>query len=204
MKREAGRSAPANDSSGHMGSGICDTAVRKATGKGWGDWYDLLDAAGARDMCHRQILAVVARHEPGGWWQQMIAEAYERARGLREKHQKDDGFAANVSKIIKAGVARVYAAWTEEEVRAGWLDASGWNIRKSTPCRSLHITWKDGRTHLEVHLHPRGEGRSIIQVQHAKLTTLEDVHRLKAFWGVALERLRELLETADQPHSLAA
>lgn len=203
MKRE-GRSGPATDSSDHMGAGICDTAVRKATGKGWGDWYDLLDTAGARDMSHRQILVVVARHEASVWWQQMIAVAYEQARGLREKHQKDDGFAANISKIVKAGVARVYAAWTEDEVRAGWLDASGWHIRKATPCRSLHITWKDGRTHLEVHLHPRGEGRSIIQIEHARLTSLDDVHRLKAFWGVALERLRELLETADQPHSLAA
>jgi uncharacterized protein YndB with AHSA1/START domain len=204
MKREGSRSSPAHDASGHMGAGICETAVRKATGKGWGDWYDLLDAAGARDMSHRQILVVVARHEASVWWQQMIAVAYEQARGLREKHQKDDGFAATVSKVVKAGVARVYAAWTEDEVRAGWLDASGWNIRKATPCRSLHITWKDGRTHLEVHLHPRGEGRSIIQVEHARLTSLDDVHRLKAFWGVALERLRELLETADQPHSLAA
>ena len=34
--------------------------------------------------------------------------------------------------------------------------------------------------------------------------SLEDMQRLKAFWGVALERLREILETADQPHSLAA
>jgi uncharacterized protein YndB with AHSA1/START domain len=187
-----------------VGGGVSDAAVRKATSKGWGEWYDLLDAAGARAMSHQQIIAVIARHGPGTWWQQLIATAYEQARTLRERHKGEDGFAANASKLIKAGVTRVYAAWTEEERRASWLDASGWHVRKATPCKSLRVTWKDGRTHLEVALYPRGEGRTLVQVEHNKLPTLDDVHRVKAFWGVALERLRELLEIAEHPQSLAA
>lgn len=192
------------DSSGMVGAGICDAAVRKATRKGWGEWFDLLDAAGAREMTHQQIVAVVTRFEPAAWWQQMITVAYEQARGLRERHQRDDGFAANASKIIKAGVTRVFTAWAEDEVRSGWLDATGWHVRKTIPCKSLRITWIDGRTHLEVHLWPRGIGKTLVQVEHSRLPSLDDVQRFKAFWGVALERLREMLETADQPHSLAA
>lgn len=179
------------------GAGIGDTAVRKATGKGWGDWYAVLDAAGAREMNHRQILALVSRYQSGEWWQQQIAVAYEQARNLRDKHQKDDGFAATASKIINAGVTRVWAAWTDDAMRAGWLDASGWHVRKSVLYKSLKITWKDGRTHLDVYLWPRSESRTLVQVEHSKLGSLPDMERLKAFWGIALERLRRLTETAQ-------
>jgi hypothetical protein len=203
MKRD-GRGASSTDASSLAGAGISESAVRKATAKGWGDWYDLLDAAGAREMSHQQIVSEVARHQAGEWWQQMIATAYEQARGLRERHPREEGFAANASKIIKAGVTRVYAAWAEDELRSGWLDASGWHLRKATPCKALRATWKDGRTHLDVHLYPRGEGRTLVQLEHSRLSTLEDAHRFRAFWGVALERLREMLESASEPRSLAA
>ncbi len=207
MKRAVKKKAATEESVAAHGShasaveGVTDTAVRKATGKGWGEWYALLDSAGAREMTHRQIVSMVGGHEPGGWWQQTIATTYERARGLGEKHQRLEGFSATASKLIKVGVTRVYAAWAEEAVRRGWLDSSGWTIRKATPCKSLLITWCDGRTHVEVHLYPRDVAKTLIQVEHSRLATQEDLQRLKAFWGVALERLREMLETADQPHS---
>lgn len=203
MRRD-GKAVSTADSSALAGGGVCDAAVRKATGKGWGEWYDLLDAAGAREMTHQQIVAVVSRHERGGWWQQMITVAYERARGLRERHQKDDGFSATASKIIKAGVTRVFGAWTEDGARAPWLDATGWHVRKSTPYRSLRITWTDGKTHLDVYFWPRGLGKTLVQIEHSKLGSVEEVARLRTFWSEALEKLRELLETADEPHSLAA
>jgi hypothetical protein len=203
MKR-GGRGTATNDSTGPVGNGISETAVRKATGKGWGDWYSLLDAAGAREMTHQQIIGVVAGQESGGWWQQAITVAYEQARSIRTKHPKDDGFSANASKTIRAGVTRVFAAWVEDPVRAGWLDTTGWHIRKSIPYRTLRVTWTDGRTHLDIHFWPRGEGRTLIQIDHSRLGTVEDVQRFRGFWASALERLRELLETVNQPESLAA
>ena len=203
MKR-VGRSSVTSEKRGPAGAGVTEAAVRKATGTGWGEWFSVLDAAGAREMTPLQIKAIIARHESGGWWQQMIAEAYEHARSLRERHQREDGLAARTSKLIRAGVTRVFAAWAEDDLRIGWLDATGWNLRKAIPCKSLRITWKDGHTHVDVHLWPRGEGRTLLQLEHSKLESLEEVHRFKAFWDVALERLREMLETAYQPHSLAA
>lgn len=196
MKR-GGKAATPADAPRMAGAGISDAAVRKATGRGWGDWYDVLDAAGAREMTHQQIMLAVAGHDVNEWWRQMVAVAYEQARGLRERHQREDGFAATASKSFKAGVTRVYAAWTEDEVRSAWLDSSGWHIRKSVLYKNLKITWKDGHTHLEIHMYPRGEGRTLVQVEHSKLSNLEDVQRWKMFWGVALERLREVLEAGD-------
>lgn len=203
MKR-GGRGSAGGESSGTVGTGISETAVRKATGKGWGDWYALLDASGAREMTHHQIMEVVAAQHAGEWWQQTITVAYERARSLRTNHPRDDGFSATANKAIKAGVTRVFSAWVEDSTRAAWLDATGWNIRKSTPYRSLRITWVDGRTHLDVHFWPRGEGRTLVQLDHSRLGSVEDAARFRTFWGAALERLREFLETVQQPESLAA
>lgn len=131
----------------------------------------------------------------------MIAVAYEQARGLRERHQREDGFAATASKALKVGVTRVYTAWVDDDLRATWLDATGWHIRKAALYKTLRITWRDGRTHLEIHLYPRGEGRTLVQIEHSKLASLEDVQRWKTFWGVALERLREVLESSDPAHT---
>ncbi len=186
------------------GGGITDAAVRKGTGRGWGEWYEYLDAAGAREMTHPQIVAIIAQRETADWWQQMITVAYEQARGLRDKHQKDDGFSANAGKTINAGIMRLFAAWTDDDVRSSWLDSSGWRIRKSTPYKSIRIKWKDGRTHVEVFFWPRTESKTLVQVQHSKLDSPEDAQRLKAFWGVALERLRETVENTNHPRVLTA
>lgn len=196
--------APPIETARITGGGITDAAVRKGTGKGWGEWYEFLDAAGAREMTHPQIVAVVARREASEWWQQMITVAYEQARGLREKHQKDDGFAANAGKTINAGIMRLFAAWTDDEIRSTWLEATGWNIRKSTPYKNLRITWSDGKTHLEVFFWPRTEAKTLVQVQHSKLGSPDDVIRMKAFWSAALERLRELVENTHQTQVLVA
>ena len=49
--------------------------------KSWAEWFALLDAAGAADLDHRGIVAVLAqRHGVGPWWQQMVTSAYEKAR----------------------------------------------------------------------------------------------------------------------------
>lgn len=203
MKRD-GRGSAAGDSSGLGGTGITDTAVRKATGKGWGDWYAVLDAAGAREMTHQQIMAVIARDPVADWWQQVITVTYEKARSIRSKHHKDDGFSANASKAINAGVTRLFDAWADDAQRALWLETPGWHVRKSTPYKQLRATWVDGRTQIEVHFWPRSEHRTLIQVEHSKLSSLADVQRLKAFWAAALEHLRAMVETADHPQLLTA
>ena len=83
-------------------AGVGDDAVCKATGRDWRQWFALLDKAGARKLNHRGIVELVDRNGGGPWWSQMVSVAYEQERGLREKHQKADGFAAGVSRTIGA------------------------------------------------------------------------------------------------------
>ncbi|MBI4409134.1 MAG: hypothetical protein HY561_05470 [Gemmatimonadetes bacterium] len=173
---------------------VGDAAVRAKTGKSWAEWLDVLDAAGAAKMGHRAIVEHVAeRYGVPGWWAQTVTVGYERARGLREKHQTATGFSANASKTVATPVARLYAAWAEGSLRRRWLGAAKFTIRKATPSTSLRITWGDG-SDIEVLFSAKGAGKSQVTVQSRRLADAAAVTRTKAFWKKRLDRLEELLE----------
>lgn len=174
---------------------ISDAAVRAKTGKTWAEWFSILDAAGAQAMSHQEIVAVLSRdHDVGAWWRQMVAVAYEQSRGLRQKHEKPDGYEVSVSKTIGVPVGVAYAAWTDESVRARWLGDVALTLRKATPDRTLRITWSDGGSLLGVHFQSRGDVRTQVTVQHAKLPDAAEAERMKTYWSSCLERLRAELE----------
>jgi len=177
-------------------SGIGDAAVHARTGKAWAEWFRSLDAAGARKMSHREIVAVLSQKHPGlgPWWQQMVTVSYERARGLREKHQKPGGYEISVSRTIGASAWALYRAWKDEQARSRWLSEKPIVIRKATANKCLRITWADGKSSLDVSFNPKGHGKSQIVVQHGKLPDAKVAARMKTYWARALERLKESLE----------
>ncbi len=181
--------APARTATPRAG-GIADAAVRAATGKGWKDWFAMLDGAGARKLDHKGIVTIVAkRADPGPWWRQMVTVAYEQERGLRKKHQKPDGFSVSRSRTVAAPAARVFAAWREPRRRVRWLPGEAPTIRRATPHRTLRITWSDGTSDVDVHLWPKGAARTQVSVQHSKLPSAAAGERMKKLWGRALEAL---------------
>lgn len=67
-----------------MAGSISDEAVRERTGKTWAEWFSILDGASAATMNHDEIAALLKERKGlDGWWSQMVAVHYERARGLR-------------------------------------------------------------------------------------------------------------------------
>src|SRR5919199_6695774 len=81
-------------------AGISSEAVRAKTGKGWAEWFAVLDKAGAAKWPHKQIASFLHEQECGDWWSQMVAVGYEQARGLRGKHQAGGGFPARARKTV--------------------------------------------------------------------------------------------------------
>jgi len=177
-------------------AGIGDEAVRARTGKTWAEWFTLLDAAGAKEMTHPQITAILDAQGIDGWWCQMVTVGYEQERGLRQKHQKTDGFAAGVSRTFAVPLAALYAAWHDERTRRRWLGDHALTIRKVTQDKSMRITWAVDGTNVEVNFYAKGAAKSQAAVQHGKLAGPDDVERLKAFWAEALDRLKGLLGAA--------
>ncbi len=174
---------------------ISDDAVRAKTGKAWAEWFALLDAAGARSMSHKEMAAHL-HGELGcpGWWNQMVAVGYEQERGLREKHERPDGYQVSRSKTLAASVSDAYQAWHDKKQRKKWLADPNHTIRKATENKSLRITWIDEATNVEVMFYPKGEGKCQVTVQHSKLPDAKAGDRMKAYWGEQLDRLKELVE----------
>lgn len=173
---------------------MSDEAVQSKTGKTWEEWFAILDAAGGREMDHQEIVACLGReHGVGPWWQQMVTVTYERARGKRVKHETPAGFQVSGSRTIHVPVSRLFAAWSDETFRRRWLPEADFTVRKATPEKSLRLAWGDG-TKVEVNLYPKGEAKSQVTVDHQKLPDAQEAARCKAWWGEALDRLREILE----------
>jgi hypothetical protein len=176
-------------------NGVSDAAVRDATGKGWHDWFAILDAVDAQTWPHSQIARYLAQEQGApDWWAQMVTVGYEQARGLRIPGQKADGFAVSASRTLAAPPAAVFAAWVSEDRRALWLPNIQWTVTKATENKSLRILWADNVSRLDVEFRKKGEAKSQVALQHSKLPAAEAVAEYKAFWSEALERLRLCVE----------
>ena len=174
---------------------IGDAAVEARTGKKWAEWIRILDAAGARKMSHQEIVAYLSeRHSVGPWWAQMVTVSYEQARGMREKHQKPEGYEISSSKTLAVPVSALYKAWHDAKARSRWLAEKKLVIRKATANRSMRITWSDQKTSVSVNFYAKSGGKSLVTVQHSKLPDAKAGERMKAYWGKALERLKEVVE----------
>jgi uncharacterized protein YndB with AHSA1/START domain len=171
---------------------MSDEAVQAKTGKKWKEWFAILDKAGARKMTHKEIVSVLSdEHVVGPWWRQMVTATYEQQRGMRNKHEKPDGYQISVSRTLAAPVPKVYQAFATEKGRSLWLDGDGLVVRKATANKSLRGTWKDKQSTLEILFTPKGDGKVQVVVQHSKLPDEKSSARMKIYWSKALDRLRD-------------
>ncbi len=64
--------------------GISEAAVRAKTGKGWEEWYAILDAWKSPGKGHTAIARYLREHQAvSPWWAQAVTVRYEWERGLR-------------------------------------------------------------------------------------------------------------------------
>ena len=169
---------------------ISSEAVKARTGKDWDEWFKILDDAGASSMNHREIVrAVAAQGEKSGWWQQSVTVAYEQSRGLREKHEKPEGYEISKSKTIHAKSDELHEAFVEEGGRSKWLKEEGVEVRTSRPPESVRFNWPDGSA-VEVRLYEKGDKTQVV-VQHSRLPDSDAASRMKEYWSEKLEKLAD-------------
>ena len=85
--------------------------MQAKTGKTWAEWFVILDEADAQTMSHPQIARdLQEKYSVPDWWRQMVTVGYEQPRGLREAHQKTDGFTANASKTLGVPLSVLFNA----------------------------------------------------------------------------------------------
>ena len=171
-----------------------DARIQAATGKGREAWFAILDAAGADQLAHRDIARLLGEeHEVPGWWAQTVTVEYERARGLRAKHETPGGFAISKSKTLRAPVEAVHHAWADADARTAWLDVD-LDVSSATPHRSVNGRVGTGGR-VAVWLTAKGEDRTQVSVSHEQLPDAETAEREKQAWTERLSRLAEALAT---------
>lgn len=173
-------------------AGMSDPSVAKATGRTWGEWARLLDAAGAAAKPHRDIARHVASLGAGSWWSQMVTVGYERIRGLRERGQRrGGGYTATKSRTFDVPVSTLFDAFADTRTRRRWLPTKI-SVRSATPNKRMRMAWDDGTVVL-VGFIPKSSAKSAVAVEHQGLADRSASEATKKAWSEAFDRLGELL-----------
>jgi hypothetical protein len=174
-----------------------DEKIRRRTGRGWEEWFAILDEWGAADRSHRDIARWLAEQmgvHPLAWNAQAITASYELTRGLRVLGEKDDGFAITVSRTVEVPVERLYEAVVSESARTAWLPDGRLSERTATRPRSARFDWDEGRTRVNVTFLARGGSKSTVAVEHRRLADAGEADRMKSYWRERLSVLKGALE----------
>lgn len=174
---------------------LADETVLARTGKGWDEWFAELDAAGARELDHTGIAAhLAATTDISSWWCQAVTVNYEQARGMRDRYQLADGYAASASKTIAVSQRQLFDAINDESIREAWLpQVPTFDVRSSTAPRTMRIEWHDG-SRVVIAVLAKAADKSQVTFQHTKLAHAEAAERAKAEWRAAAHALKLLLE----------
>jgi hypothetical protein len=174
-----------------------DERIRQRTGRGWEEWFDLLDDWGATERPHREIARWVADQlgiEPLVWDAQAITSSYEKARGLRAVGETEDGFAVSATRTVSVPVEQLFDAVVDESRRRSWLPDGELSERTATRPRSARFDWGDGTSRVIIAFDAKGDEKSTMALQHVRLADGGEAERMKAYWRERVSALKEELE----------
>jgi Domain of unknown function (DUF4287) len=174
---------------------MSEESIRRRTGRGWEEWFDLLDASEAAERSHKEIAAwLVEEQGIGGWDAQSVTVSYERARGRRAVGERPEGFSVTAQKTVAVPVDRLYDAFVDDALRERWLPDAALRERTATKPKTARFDWGDGDSRVIVGFSAQGEAKSTVALEHARLAGPEEAERMKAFWRERVTGLKELLE----------
>jgi hypothetical protein len=172
-----------------------DDRVAAATGRRWQAWFSVLDRWGARQRKHAEMVAFLMEdHDVPGWWAQSITVWYERARGMRLKHQQADGFTIYASRTIAVPVEVLFDAFVNPRSRRKWLNDGTMSLRTSQPGHTARFDWGDGATRVSASFEDKGVAKATVAVAHERLPDPDEAEAAKAAWRERLAGLKSFLE----------
>jgi hypothetical protein len=174
---------------------MSDDAIRRRTGRGWEEWFDLLDEWGAAERAHPEIARWLGEEQStGGWNAQSITVGYERARAGRAVGERPEGFSVTASKTVAVPVDRLYEAFVDESLRRRWLPDAELRERTASKPKSARFDWGDGETRVIVGFEAKGDAKSVAALEHARLPDADEAERMKSYWRERVAVLKEVLE----------
>jgi Domain of unknown function (DUF4287) len=177
---------------------VSEDKVRQETGRGYQEWFGLLDEWGGTTHSHAEIARrLMDEHAVPGWYAQTVTVAYEQARGLREPGQKADGFEITASKTIAVPVERLFEAFVDESLRERWLPGAELRLRTAKEPRTARFDWEDGSTRVIVGFEAIDETKSKVDLAHARLPDSDTADEMKTWWRERVAALKPLLERGE-------
>jgi len=199
---------------------ISEESVTKATGFGLDHWFKTLDAWRASEKTHKEIAAWLHNAQSvAAWWSQMITVEYERARGMRQLHERCSGFAISVSRTISTSLIRAWEAWADPKVLSQWFttgavqefvvggaysnnDGDHGTFKCITILKHIRFSWESKHhapgSDVVLEFRDRGDGKVRIELTHEKLRSKKDAEDLKEGWSWAMDCLKLFLETGEK------
>ncbi len=178
---------------------VSDDSIVRATGRGWEQWFELLDGWGAASRTHTEIARwLTTEQRVGSWWAQSITVSYERARDLRAPGQHAQGWSITATRTIAVPVALLFSALEDAALRERWLPGADLRLRTATAAKVAHYDWEDGATRVHVFFDDLAEGKSRLTVQHERLPDAGAAEAMKTFWRERVAALKRLLEATDR------
>jgi uncharacterized protein YndB with AHSA1/START domain len=194
---------------------ISDTAVSKATGWSWEEWFALLDEKGAKELEHKEIVKLL--RDAGlksGWWCQMITVEYERSRQGRSVGESASvGYEIGVRRTFEVAPRRAWDVLMRTRGLKIWLgDVRGWKLEKGQayetadgitgevrsvrPGEKVRLAWRPmGWEHesiVQVTVIPVAR-KATIAFHQEHLPSEKERERMRKHWSAALDALQELL-----------
>ena len=122
----------------------------------------------------------------------MVTVEYERARGLRAKHETARRFSVSVTKTVAGNVAALYAAAANARRRKKWFPKGALKISSLTEDKYFRASWNDS-ARLEINFYSKPGGKAQITVQVGKLAKKSDVELERVAWKKSLGKLATML-----------
>lgn len=176
-------------------AGMKDDAVAAKTGRTWAQWVEALDADRAYEKNHTEIAKHLRTAYDGvsSWWAQTVTVGYERIRGLRDVGQRRGGtYEGNKSRTFGVDVSTLFGMFADGRRRKKWLPEGVKRVRTKIEDRSIRFDWDDG-TQVNVFFTAKGDSKSSVAIQHAKLASKADADAAKAAWHARLDALKDVL-----------
>lgn len=170
---------------------MSDEAVQRATGRGWDDWCELVDAWPGREKGHTVIARYLREeHDVDPWWAQAVTGGYERIVGLRLPGQMPDGsFTANKSKTLPLEAEPLDAALRDPAAYDDLFPGLQVDLRSRPDSKAVRLGFGEGIAVLSVAA--KAAGKCQVAVQHQKLPDSESLERWRFFWQDWLDALAD-------------
>jgi len=170
---------------------MADDTLREATGRGWDEWCDIIDAWPGHVDGHTAIATYLHdEQDVPGWWAQTVTVGYERITGLRLPHQQPDGtFSAGKSRTVMVDAGLIRGMLLDAGDRADLFPGLETELRSRATSKVLRIGIGPGTA--QIALDPQDDGRVKITIAHDKLPTADAVEKWKGYWSDWLEAVDE-------------